>query len=228
VLDSGEVPLTPTAQADVREPISSLCTANPFNADGSACQGGAPDTPFFLFTNGTSPLSLFADAYEQSSPVAPSTTTTSSASTSAPTVGAAAPAPLVVDGTASAAKAKVSGTGAGVRVSCTGPTDASCRLTLKATVTETFKGRKLVAVSAAAKRRTTHKRLVVGTASVTLKAGQSQTVRIVLNSAGKRLVASRHVLKTTLRVTQATSSARVATVSTQLVTFKAPTKRPTH
>jgi hypothetical protein len=229
VLDSGEVPLTPTGQADVREPISSLCTANPFNADGSACQGGAPNTPFFLFTNGTSPLSLFADAYEQSSPVAPNTTTsTTSASTATPTVGAAAPAPLVVQGTASAAKAKVSGTGAGVHVSCIGPSGASCRVTLKATVSETFKGHKLVAVSAAAKRRTTHKQLVVGTASVALKAGQSQTVRIVLDGAGKRLLASRHVLKTTLRVTEVTSSARVASVSTQLVTFKAPRKRRAH
>ena len=55
VLDESDVPLTPTAQADVREPISSSCTANPFNADGAACQGGAVGTPFFLFTNGTSP-----------------------------------------------------------------------------------------------------------------------------------------------------------------------------
>ena len=35
-----------------RTPISSTCTANPTNADGSACQGGAVGTPFFLFTAG--------------------------------------------------------------------------------------------------------------------------------------------------------------------------------
>src|SRR5436309_6275255 len=35
-----------------RAPISSTCTANPTNADGSACQGGAVGTPFFLFTAG--------------------------------------------------------------------------------------------------------------------------------------------------------------------------------
>ena len=63
VLDASNIPLTPTAQADVREPISAGCTANPFNADGANCQGGAQGTPFFLFTNGTSPLGLFADAY---------------------------------------------------------------------------------------------------------------------------------------------------------------------
>ncbi len=36
----------------VTSPISSDCTANPFNGDGSACQGGAPGTPFFLFNDG--------------------------------------------------------------------------------------------------------------------------------------------------------------------------------
>jgi hypothetical protein len=73
VVDKSGVPITPTGtgpgQADVREPISSGCTANPFNADGATCQGGAVGTPFFLFTNGTSPLSLFADAYQPDPPV---------------------------------------------------------------------------------------------------------------------------------------------------------------
>ena len=69
VLDEADVPLTPTTQADVREPISSSCIATPFNMDGQACQGGALGTPFFLFTNGTSPRGLFADAYQPSVPV---------------------------------------------------------------------------------------------------------------------------------------------------------------
>ncbi len=69
VLDHSDVPLTPTAQADVREPISSTCIATPFNSDGAACQGAAIGTPFFLFTNGTSPRGLFADAYQPHPPV---------------------------------------------------------------------------------------------------------------------------------------------------------------
>ena len=73
VADKSGIPITPTGtgagQADVREPISSGCTANPFNADGATCQGGALGTPFFLFTNGTSPRSLFADAYQPDNPV---------------------------------------------------------------------------------------------------------------------------------------------------------------
>ena len=39
VLDESDIPLTPTAQADVREPISSSCTANPFNARRSGVPG---------------------------------------------------------------------------------------------------------------------------------------------------------------------------------------------
>ena len=62
VLDEANIPLTPTPQADVREPISSNCIATPFNGDGAACQGGAVPTPFFLFTNGISPRRLFAGA----------------------------------------------------------------------------------------------------------------------------------------------------------------------
>jgi hypothetical protein len=82
VLDESDVPLTPTAQADVREPISSSCTANPFNQDGSACQGSAIGTPFFLFTNGSPTLGLFADAYQPGTPVTgAATAVTTSAAT---------------------------------------------------------------------------------------------------------------------------------------------------
>lgn len=50
-----------------RSPISSTCTANPTNADGATCQGGAIGTPFFLFTtSGDGAKKLFADAYAPS------------------------------------------------------------------------------------------------------------------------------------------------------------------
>jgi hypothetical protein len=38
----------------VPEPISSNCTANPFNSDGDACQGGVSPKAFFLFNDGAS------------------------------------------------------------------------------------------------------------------------------------------------------------------------------
>ena len=46
---------------EVAEPISSDCTANPFNGDGSACQGGAPGKAFFLWNDGaTGARKIFA------------------------------------------------------------------------------------------------------------------------------------------------------------------------
>jgi hypothetical protein len=89
VLDGSAVQLTPIAQADVRQPISSSCIATPFNGDGAACQGGAIGTPFFLFTNGTSTRSLFAQAYDVDVPTtgAPANVT----ATTATLVGAVNP-----------------------------------------------------------------------------------------------------------------------------------------
>jgi hypothetical protein len=53
--------------ADLRPPVSSTCTANPFNADGSSCQAGAAGTPFFLHADGAAGSQhLFAQAYAAS------------------------------------------------------------------------------------------------------------------------------------------------------------------
>ena len=288
VLDESDVPLTPTAQADVREPISSSCIATPFNANGSACQGGAVGTPFFLFTNGTSPRGLFADAYQPGTPVTGAASgVTASAATVGGTVdpkGAAvkvsfqfgtttaygqstavqtlapgngptpfsaqltglssgatihyravaisdfgtfvgadqtlttspAPPPPPSVGTATVGHARVNGTTAIVPVSCAGTPGAVCNLTLGMSVTETFRRHRLVAVAANLR----HKVVGVGSASVTLAAGGSETVRISLNRAGRNLLASRHVLRVTLNVTESLGNAPSVTVSTQTLTFK--------
>jgi hypothetical protein len=84
VLDSSTTQLTPSSQADVREPISSSCTANPFNSDGSNCQGstGTAATPFLLYTKGTSPRSLFGSGYSPTNLVTnPASAITSSGAT---------------------------------------------------------------------------------------------------------------------------------------------------
>jgi hypothetical protein len=50
---------------DLRAPISSGCTADPFSHDGQACQGNAIGTPFFTFTEGNpGGQKLFAQAYQ--------------------------------------------------------------------------------------------------------------------------------------------------------------------
>jgi len=48
--------------ADVRAPISSACTADPFTNDGSNCAIAQVNAPFFLFTTSDSPQRLFAQA----------------------------------------------------------------------------------------------------------------------------------------------------------------------
>jgi hypothetical protein len=295
VLDESDVPLTPTGngagQADVREPISSSCIATPFNGDGAACQGGAVGTPFFLFTNGTSPRGLFADAFQPGTPVTGAasgistsaatlsgtvnpkgasvkvsfqfgTTTAYGQSTAAQTLppgNAAAPftaqltglsagttihyrAVAVSDfgtfagadqtlttsptppppvGTVTVGRAKVSGNTAAVRVTCAGAAGAQCNVSLRMTVTETLRGHKLIAVAA----RVRHKVIGVGSAALTLTAGNAETVRISLNGTGRNLLAARHVLKVKLVATEALGNGQSATVSTQTVTFKTHSHR---
>jgi hypothetical protein len=301
VLDESDVPLTPTSEADVREPISSGCIATPFNADGAACQGGAVGTPFFLFTNGTSPRGLFADAYQPDTPVTggassigtstaivsgavnpegaaanvffefgtttaygqasaaqktePSNSTTPfgaglaglpagttihyravAASDFGEFVGADGtlttasvppspppPPPPPANGKASLGHAIVSGTVARVPVTCTGPAGTQCKLVLKLTVTEVFKGHKLISFTARAKLK--KKVVVVGIASVTLNAGESRTVRIALNGTGKKLLAKRHKLNVRLRIMQTFINGQTTTTLSQTLTFKKAAKR---
>lgn len=276
VLDEADVPLTPTGtaagQADVREPISSACIATPFNQDGQACQGGALGTPFFLFTNGTSPLGLFADAYQSSVPVtgAASAISTTSAtlngsvnpqgaavkvsfefgtstaygqSTPVQTLGVGnspvaftaaltglpagtvihyravatsdfgtlagadqtltttspSPPPYTV-GTVTVGHAQVSGTTAAVKLTCTG---APCQLTLN-----------LIA------QGKHHKKVGVGSTSVTLSAGETRIVRIHLNRTGRILLFARHRLQVRLTVLEAQGNGQNATVGVQTITFK--------
>ena len=48
--------------ADVRAPISSACTADPFTNDGANCVIAAVNAPFFLFTTADRPQRLFSQA----------------------------------------------------------------------------------------------------------------------------------------------------------------------
>ena len=101
-------------------------------------------------------------------------------------------------------------------------------MALALTVTETLRGHKLLALTAGAGGRKTHRAVVVGTANASLRAGQTQTVRIALNSTGKRLLVRRHRLKATLRVSQAASTGTAATVSRRVATFKATARSARH
>jgi hypothetical protein len=132
------------------------------------------------------------------------------------------------DGHAHIGKASVSGTTASVRTSCTGHPGDKCKLSFNLTVTETVLGHKVIAINSRKRPRKHKVVVIVGSTGVTLTAGQSKTVKISLNHTGRALLANRHVLKTTLRVTQRLLNRRTRTVSTQTVTFKAPKKHKHH
>ena len=299
VLDQTNIPLTPTGdgagQANVREPISSSCIATPFNADGKACQGSAIGTPFFLFTNGTSPLRLFSSAYAPDAPVTGTAsgvttsvatlnatdnpegasvsasfqfgTTTAYGSSTAPqtlgpnnaatpfsaqltglaagttihyravvtsdfgtfvgadqtlTTASTPPPPPAGSGHASIGHVTVSGNTASVPVNCSGSAGQACNLTLAMTVTETLKGHTVIAITSR-KQAHTHREVVgVGSAHVTLVAGQTRVVRITLNRTGEALLVKHHTLKVSLRVAQTLANHHTVTVASRTLTFKAP------
>jgi hypothetical protein len=84
-----------------------------------------------------------------------------------------------------------------VSVSCTGPSGSNCPVTLELTVTETGKHGKTIAIRTSG-QQTKEKVVVVGTANVTITAGQTKTIAIKLNKTGTRLLAVRHRLTATL------------------------------
>jgi hypothetical protein len=102
------------------------------------------------------------------------------------------------------------------------------------TVTETLKGHKVIAINAnvgskneiaieSRKQAHTHRKVVaVGSARVTLTAGQSRVVRVTLNRTGKALLAKHHTLKVSLRVAQTLANHHTVTVASRTLTFKAP------
>jgi hypothetical protein len=101
-------------------------------------------------------------------------------------------------GHTSVGSASVSGKTASVRVSCTGQAGATCQLA----------------------GVLTHKGAVIGRAAVTLTAGQSRTLRVSLNAAGRKLLKKHRRVVATLKIRQTLVNGRTITVSTQSVTFK--------
>ncbi len=122
-----------------------------------------------------------------------------------------------LSGNATTRTATVRGTSASVPIRCTGGSRSTCKVRLTMTVTEKIKGGKVIAVTAA---KTKTKVVVVGTATSTLASGHTKTVRVSLNGAGKRLLATHHTLKVKLTTTQS-----AGTAASRTITFKAKPKR---
>jgi hypothetical protein len=96
----------------------------------------------------------------------------------------------------------VSGTGAHSLLSCKGAAGSSCTITLTLSIVETLSGHRLIAVAAAQKGKRTKRTLIVGSKTVTLAAGASESVTVTLNATGKKLLAGRSRLPAKLLVSQ--------------------------
>jgi hypothetical protein len=144
------------------------------------------------------------------------------------TTASTPPPPPAGSGHASIGHVKVSGNTAAVPATCAGSPGQTCHLTLTMTVTETLKGHKVIAITSR-KQAHTHRKVVgVGSAHVTLTAGQTRVVRITLNRKGKALLAKHHTLKVALRVAQSLDNHHTVTVAGRTLTFKAPRHHHKH
>ena len=111
-----------------------------------------------------------------------------------------APPPPPVNGTVTVGHAQVQGKTVAIRITCA---NAPCNVTIKLTA----QGKH-------------HRTVGVGSTRVTLAAGQTETVRVGLNGTGQHLLATRHVLRVTLRAIQSLDGGHTSTISTQTVIIK--------
>ena len=106
-----------------------------------------------------------------------------------------------------------------MRVSCTGST--SCKIKLTASVRETIRRGKVIAVAASTKKtKTIKKTITIASKTATIPAGATKTITLTLNGAGKRLLAKHNPLKAKLTVTQSRR-----TVTSKTITLKTNTKK---
>ena len=118
---------------------------------------------------------------------------------------------------------KVSGTTVAVPITCHGAAGQSCIVVLKLSVLETLKNGKITGIAAKAKPKIKKKTVTIGTAKQTIPAGQTATVEVSLNAAGKRLLARLHTLHTRLTIT-----VNGTTLATKTVSFHAAKTRRRH
>jgi hypothetical protein len=104
-----------------------------------------------------------------------------------------------------------------VNVSCDRVSGTVCHLTLTIAVTESFSGKKLIAVTATKK---TSKTVILATKSVTLSAGKHTTIKLTLSRAGQALLTKLRKLPAKLALAERGSNRQSSTVSSQKLTFR--------
>lgn len=120
-----------------------------------------------------------------------------------------------------AGRAKVSGTTVTVPVRCQAGL-ASCVAKLQLIAIEKVQNGNVVSVSGralASRARSTTRRMVAGSSTITIAAGQRKKFKVSLNRLGRRLLAARHPLKLTLELSQSFNGV-TTTGASKTVTFR--------
>ena len=96
-------------------------------------------------------------------------------------------------------------------------------MTVQLVVVEQLRNGQLIAVTAGHKSKTKTKKrtVVIGSSTVTLSAGQSETVKVSLNSAGKKLQAQHKKLTASLQITSAGQTLKSQNVTLTETTHRA-------
>jgi hypothetical protein len=107
-----------------------------------------------------------------------------------------------------------------LKLSCAKGTGACEKVSVTATVTETLKGKKLVAVAASKKSKTTKRVVTIAKQTVSRAAGVSKTLTITLNAMGKALLKKYGTLTTRVTVTSGGKIIRTEEVKLHAVKTK--------
>jgi len=103
-------------------------------------------------------------------------------------------------------------------VSCHGASGSVCTITLGLTTTKAPKG-------GSKTKKTEKRKTIVGTKTVTLAVGDSETVHVKLNGVGQRLLKDRRKLSVKFKATANGANGTMVGVSSQRIRFKAPSKK---
>ena len=198
-------------------------TATPFAAQLTGLPAG---TTIHYRAVASSDFGTFVGADKTLTTTAVPTTTAAPTTTPAPTTTAAPPEAGTIEGPGRVAPGRVdvislaaSGSTAKVKVRCVGTAGAMCLLTVKLSVVETLRGKRLLAASAVGHKGGAHRGVVIGTARLSLAAGQTRAARIALNRTGRRLVARLHRLSAKLQIGESDLAGGTRTLLSRTVSF---------
>ena len=129
----------------------------------------------------------------------------------------------VIPTTASVSPAVATATSVSAVATCAGAAGATCTITATLSVTETLRSGKVIATTARRRRKpkTVTRTVILGTATITVTAGQTAPISVTLGGPGPQLLRSRHALSTDLTTTLEGSGL----VSSQTVRFTEPKKK---